>query len=160
MKSRLNGQNPILTSCSSVKLLSHCSLCVPSLQLFSNFCIMMFFRLFFLQLCVTSEPPLLPPQITERFWMRVRSRRWWKKSFECPTRKNVNDGENHAFPGRDSARSGVTGDARGNSAVYLNAPKIQPILAYPTQLNQKMLRKRPDLEKSNHNMLFTSPVPN
>lgn len=56
------------------------SCCEPLLQLFSNFCLIMYFRPFLLQLCSRGQPPLMPPRTTWRFWMRVHSRDWWESA--------------------------------------------------------------------------------
>lgn len=69
--SSLYGQIQPLFSSSSAKLLPCCSCSIPSLQLISYFCKVMLFKHYFfslLGLCVRSEPPLLPPQTTQRFW--------------------------------------------------------------------------------------------
>lgn len=48
----------------------------PRLQLFSNFCIMMVFKLFCWRLCMRSEPHC---GALGDFWMRVCSRDWWER---------------------------------------------------------------------------------
>lgn len=48
----------------------------PVVQLFSYFCIIMFFEPFFLWLCVEWKP-LLMLDNTQRCWMQAHSREWW-----------------------------------------------------------------------------------
>lgn len=60
--------------CSSAKPHSRCTRHVTLLHLFSCFCIIMFFNPFFLQLCIRSEPPLMPPRTPLRLWIREGER--------------------------------------------------------------------------------------
>lgn len=45
----------------------------------SNFRIIMFFRPFFWEPCMRSKPPITPPRSTQRFWIQMHSRDWWKR---------------------------------------------------------------------------------
>lgn len=83
---------------------------------------------FFVWLWIRSEPLIMSPWTTWRFWMKVLSRDWvvrelsdweWREVFQmfCRVFFMCNDGENHVIPGWGIGRSGASGDVSGNSAM-------------------------------------------
>lgn len=101
----------------------------------SNFRIIMFFRPFFWEPCMRSKPPIMPPRSTQRFWIQMYSRDWWKRVVlkECSDGKWSEDfwmshwslkkmcatmEENHVSLEWDSVCSSTIGDKSGNSTVY------------------------------------------
>lgn len=121
-------------SCSSAKLQSSFSCCVPTLQLFFNFCMVMFFKPFFLQLRMRSEPPLVPPHTDsgcgcaagtggESGTERVQWCRMVRKLSNVPWVIETNvydDEENHESWGWDSACFSATGYESSLSDVLQN----------------------------------------
>lgn len=62
----------------SAKPQSSCFRRACPLQIFSNFCIIMFIQPFFLRLCMRSEAPFVPPLNTQRFRVLLHYRDWWQ----------------------------------------------------------------------------------
>lgn len=155
----------------------------PRLQLFSNFCIMTFFKLFCWRLCMRSEPAvnatvehmeILDAGVQQGLVGEngLKRAQWWRaerKQNKC--KKNVrDDGENCAFPGWDDAsgdtsgNSAVCGKATVKHAVYVSTESCPPtktwlISAGHTWLNWKMRNFEKQItarfRKSSSNMFST-----
>lgn len=158
--SHLYGQISLLFCYSSAKLQPWCSRCVPSLQLFfqllhNN----ILWAMFFFQICMRSEPQLMPPRTTHSLWMQMRSRDWkspmvenGEKTFPCAGGQLKNCGQwwrelrvprmrqSSASVGAVCRKTAVK--PRFSKQLFIclwNAPKTWPVTAYSTWLDRKML---------------------